>query len=315
MTPSDPAPSPTASARALPGADASGHGGPPFGTLVSVEQLRALLAGGRRCVLLDCSFDLTDPGKGERAWQAGHLPGAWYVHLDRDLSGPKHCAGPRSPGFTGRHPLPAREALAALAGRLGIAPGVQVVCLDGDGSPYAARAWWLLHWLGHDEVAVLDGGIQAWRAAGGTLTQEPPTGPVLPPYPAPAAGRLPAIDAATLLAGLGSRTILDARTVERYRGDVEPLDPVAGHIPGARTRFFKDNLQPDGRFKPAEALRAEFAALGLASAEGVVQQCGSGVTACHNLLAMAHAGLGLSTLYPGSWSEWCADPARPIARG
>ena len=126
---------------------------------------------------------------------------------------------------------------------------------------------------------------------------------------------MPAIDAPSLLAGLGTRTIVDARTGERYRGEVEPLDPVAGHIPGALNRFFKDNLQPDGRFKPAETLRAEFAALGLASAEGVVQQCGSGVTACHNLLAMAHAGLGVSTLYPGSWSEWCADPARPIARG
>jgi thiosulfate/3-mercaptopyruvate sulfurtransferase len=288
---------------------------PPYRTLVSVEQLRALLAGPERCVLLDCSFDLSDPGKGERAWQAGHVPGAWYVHLDRDLSGPKEPAGPRSPRFTGRHPLPAREALAALAGRLGIAPGVQVVCLDGDGSPYAARAWWLLRWLGHDEVAVLDGGMAAWRAAGGALTQEPVAGAARPPYPATPAPALPTVDAAALQAQLGTLRVLDARTGERFRGEVEPLDPVAGHIPGALNRFFKDNLQPDGRFKPAEVLRAEFAAIGLESAQGVVQQCGSGVTACHNLLAMAHAGLGWSALYPGSWSEWCADPGRPIARG
>ena len=307
MTPSD--------ATSLPAGDRSPAAGPPFRTLVSVAQLQALLGSGPRCVLLDCSFDLTDAGKGERAWLAGHLPGAWYVHLDRDLSGPKDPAGPRAPGFTGRHPLPAREALAAWAGRLGIAPGVQVVCLDGDGSPYAARAWWLLRWLGHDEVAVLDGGIAAWREAGGTLTQEAPSGPTLPPYPAATAGAMPSLDAPEILRGLGTVTILDARTAERYRGDVEPLDPVAGHIPGALNRFFKDNLQPDGRFKPEATLRAEFAALGVASAQGVVQQCGSGVTACHNLLAMAHAGLGVSTLYPGSWSQWCADPQRPIARG
>ncbi|MFM7704927.1 MAG: sulfurtransferase [Rubrivivax sp.] len=288
---------------------------PPYRTLVSVAQLQALLGSGERCVLLDCSFDLTDPAKGERTWQAGHVPGAWYVHLDRDLSGPKAPEGPRSPRFTGRHPLPSRGALADLAGRLGIAPGVQVVCLDGEGSPYAARAWWLLHWLGHEEVAVLDGGIPAWRASGGGLTQASPAGPTLPPYPDAASGAWPVIDAATLLAGLDTLRVLDARTAERYRGDAEPLDPVAGHIPGATNRFFKDNLQGDGRFKPVEQLREEFAALGLTSADSVVQQCGSGVTACHNLLAMAHAGLGTATLYPGSWSEWCADPARPTARG
>ena len=313
MMPSDP--SPSSRGHAASSAEPSGTAAGPARILVSVAQLQAMLAQGRRCVLLDCSFDLADVGKGERTWQEGHLPGAWYVHLDRDLSGPKEPAGPRSPRFTGRHPLPARDALAALAGRLGIEPGVQVVCLDGEGGPYAARAWWLLRWLGHDEVAVLDGGIGAWRAAGGTLTREPPTGPVLPPYPAAARAGLPTVDAATLLAGLGSRPIVDARTAERYRGDTEPLDPVAGHIPGALNRFFKDNLLPDGRFKPAERLREEFAALGLHTAEGVVQQCGSGVTACHNLLAMAHAGLGLAMLYPGSWSEWCADPSRPIARG
>lgn len=286
-------------------------------TLIDVTQLQALLASGARCVLLDCSFDLVDTAKGERTWAAGHLPGARYVHLERDLSGPTEPAGPRSPRFTGRHPLPDRATFAARVGQLGIAPGVQVVCLDGEGSPYAARAWWLLRWLGHEEVAVLDGGIAAWRAAGGAFTQEPPTHPPLPAYPyaAATAPSMPTIDADTLLAELASRRVLDARPGERFRGEVEPLDPVAGHLPGALNRFFKENLQPDGRFKPAAQLRAEFEALGLHGAAGVVQQCGSGVTACHNLLAMAHAGLGVAALYPGSWSEWCADPARPVARG
>jgi thiosulfate/3-mercaptopyruvate sulfurtransferase len=285
-------------------------------TLIDVPQLQALLASSVHCVLLDCSFDLVDTAKGERTWAAGHVPGAWYVHLERDLSGPTEPAGPRSPRFTGRHPLPERAAFAARVGQLGIGPDVQVVCLDGEGSPYAARAWWLLRWLGHEAVAVLDGGIAAWRAAGGAFTHEPPTHPPLPPYPYDTASppAMPTIDAATLLAELTSRRVLDARPGERFRGEAEPLDPVAGHLPGAQNRFFKENLQADGRFKPAAQLRTEFEALGLPRTAGVVQQCGSGVTACHNLLAMAHAGLGVATLYPGSWSEWCADPARPVAR-
>jgi len=284
-----------------------------YRTLISAEELQALRLGAEAPVLLDCSFDLVDTGAGERAWAAGHLPGAQYVHLDRDLSGPKVAEGPRSPRFTGRHPLPDRAAFAALAGRLGIAPRTQVVVCDGQGSPYAARAWWLLRWLGHDAVAVLDGGIAAWLAAGGQLTAEPPVAQPRPPYPAPAAA-MPTIDAAALQAMLARLCVIDARTSERFRGEVEPLDPVAGHIPGAQQRFFKDNLQPDGRFKPAAQLRREFAAFGREAGD-VVHQCGSGVTACHNLLAMAHAGLEGSVLYPGSWSEWCADPARPVARG
>jgi thiosulfate/3-mercaptopyruvate sulfurtransferase len=284
-----------------------------YRTLITVEQLRALLGAVPAPVLLDCSFDLADPGKGERTYVAGHLPGALYVHLDRDLSAPRHPEGPRSPRFTGRHPLPRREDFAALAGRLGVRPGVQVVCFDGEGSPYAARAWWLLRWLGHDAVAVLDGGIGAWVAAGGELTQEITAPPPATPYPdRPAA--MASVDAAALLGGLGHWRVLDARNVERFTGMVEPLDPVAGHIPGAVNRFFKDNLLPDGRFKPAAQLHAELADLA-AGGLPVVHQCGSGVTACHNLLAMEHAGLAGSLLYPGSWSEWCADPARPVARG
>jgi thiosulfate/3-mercaptopyruvate sulfurtransferase len=277
-----------------------------YRTLISAEQLRTLADGPRPPVLLDCGFDLSDPGSGERAYAAGHLPGALHVHLDRDLSGTKT-------GRNGRHPLPAREALAATAGRWGIAPDRQVVCYDNQGSPYAARAWWLLRWLGHDAVAVLDGGLAAWQRAGGALVTDVPAPAPQPPYPARAAA-MPTLDADALQARLGSVRLFDARSAERFRGDTEPLDPVAGHIPGATLRFFKDNLTSDGRFKPAAQLRAEFDALGGGDAP-VVHQCGSGVTACHNLLAMLHAGYDAPTLYPGSWSEWCSDPARPVARG
>lgn len=277
-----------------------------YRTLITAEQLRPLLDGPTPPVLLDCGFDLVDTTAGERAYAAGHLPGAVYVHLDRDLSGTKT-------GRNGRHPLPEREALAAAAGRWGVAPGRQVVCYDNQGSPYAARAWWLLRWLGHDAVAVLDGGVAAWRRAGGALVAEPAAPAPQLPYPA-GAPAMPTVDAQALLQRLGRVRLFDARAGERFRGEVEPLDPVAGHIPGATLRFFKDNLAEDGRFKPAAQLRAEFDALGGGDAE-VVHQCGSGVTACHNLLAMLHAGYDAPALYPGSWSEWCSDPARPVARG
>ncbi|MBE0549882.1 MAG: sulfurtransferase [Rubrivivax sp.] len=276
-----------------------------FKTLISAEQTRELLARQAPLVLLDCSFDLVDTAAGERAWAAGHLPGALYAHLDRDLSGARS-------GRNGRHPLPAREAMAATAGRWGIAPGVQVVAYDAQGGPYAARAWWLLRWLGHDAVAVLDGGVAAWSAAGGTLDTAVPAMALRAPYPA-AVPAMPTIAADALLARLGQLTLLDARAGERFRGEVEPLDPVAGHIPGATLRFFRDNLGPEGHFKPAAQLRQEYAALGAGAGE-VVHQCGSGVTACHNLLAMVHAGYHEAVLYPGSWSEWCSDPSRPVAR-
>ena len=279
---------------------------PVYRSLISAAELLAFRVGGAPLVLLDCSFDLADPGAGERTHAEAHLPGALYVHLDRDLCGAKT-------GSNGRHPLPLRPALAERAGAWGIAPGVQVVCYDNQGMPYAARAWWLLRWLGHATVAVLDGGLPAWLAAGGVLSGAVPATVPQEPYPARAAA-LPTVDAASLLGELGRRPILDARAGERFRGEVEPLDAVAGHIPGARNRFFKDNLQPAGGFKPAQALRAEFEALALDPGR-TVHQCGSGVTACHNLLAMEYAGLHGSALYPGSWSEWCADPSRPVARG
>jgi len=275
--------------------------------LVSTAQLMAALAAGASPLIIDCSFDLADAGAGERAFAQAHLPGAVYAHLDRDLAGAKT-------GRNGRHPLPARADWAATLARLGVTPARAVVVYDAQGGMYAARAWWMLRWLGHRAVSVLDGGLGAWTAAGGALE----TGAVEPVAAAtayPEGDSLVAtVDADALLKSLGRVTLLDARAGERYRGEVEPLDARAGHIPGARSRFFKDNLDAQGRFRPADQLRAAFTAFGSAPAQ-VVHQCGSGVTACHNLLAMEVAGLSGSALYPGSWSEWSSDPARPVALG
>jgi len=275
-------------------------------TLISVDALRALMQRGEPLVLLDCGFDLVDTAAGARAHAQGHLPGAFHADLDRDLSAAKT-------GRNGRHPLPARETFAKTVARWGVRPGVAVVCYDSQGGVYAARAWWMLRWLGHADTAVLDGGKAAWAAAGGALDATMPAlDDSAAPYPLGAA-TMPTVQAAELM-GASQRTIVDARAAERFRGEVEPLDPVAGHIPGARNRFHKENLAADGRFKPAAELRAAFLALQSEPAR-VVHQCGSGVTACHNLLAMEHAGLQGSALYPGSWSEWCADPSRPVAKG
>ncbi len=278
-------------------------------TLIDAPTLRALRDSDTPTVVVDCGFDLVDTEAGERAWRAAHLPGSAYLHLDRDLSGAKT-------GRNGRHPLPTREDFARTLGRLGITPETQVVALDRQGGPYAARAWWLLQWMGHRAAAVLDGGLDAWVAAGGDLTAEAaPAARVAAPYPA-REPRVATVDADTLQRELGRVKLIDARAGERFRGEVEPLDAAAGHIPGALNRFFKDNLGADGRFKPAAVLRAEFdALLGRVGPEATVHQCGSGVTASHNLLAMQAAGLAGSRLYPGSWSEWSSDPARPVARG
>lgn len=278
--------------------------------LISAAELHSRLDTPDWPVVLDCSFDLADVNAGEAAFVAGHLPGARYAHLDRDLCGPKTVRGAIDGG---RHPLPSREALAATLAHWGIAGNTPVVACDAQGGPYAAHAWWLLRWLGHTEVAVLDGGLAAWQAAGGPLEQGvTPHAPAAEGYPLrPQA--MPTIDAARLLEEPGACLLVDARAGERYRGEVEPLDTQAGHIPGARHRFFKDNLGPDGRFRPAAELRRVFEAFGTAP-ERIAHYCGSGVTACHNLLAMEAAGLPGSALYPGSWSEWSADPARPVAR-
>jgi thiosulfate/3-mercaptopyruvate sulfurtransferase len=282
-------------------------------TLIDAATVSTQMHGGAPLVLLDCGFDLANPGAGEAAWRQGHLPGAHYLHLERDLSGSLSRARQDPRGvFRGRHPLPDRAAWAATLGRAGIASHTPVVCYDDQGGPYAARAWWLLRWMGHDDVAVLDGGKGAWIAGGGALsTGDAPARPAEAPYPLrdPA---MPTIEAPALLAQLGTLRLIDARAPERFRGEVEPLDAAAGHIPGARNRCFKDNLQADGRFALPQTLRAAFEPL---VAGGAVHYCGSGVTACHNLLAAAHAGLGVGTLYPGSWSEWSSDARRPQAQG
>ena len=279
--------------------------------LIDAPGLIDRLALAAAPLIVDCSFDLADPGAGERAFLTSHLPGAHYAHLDRELSAPRSARGAIEGG---RHPLPAREAFALRVAAWGVTPSMPVVFYDNQGSPYAARAWWMLRWLGHGPVAVLDGGLAAWLAAGGPL-QSGPADPVQPatPYPLHDEG-MATVDAGMLLREIGTLTVIDARAGERFRGEVEPLDTRAGHIPGARHRFFKTNLGPDGRFLPAAELRAAFSAFAI-PAEHVVHQCGSGVTACHNLLAMEVAGLHGSRLYPGSWSEWSADPSRPIALG
>jgi thiosulfate/3-mercaptopyruvate sulfurtransferase len=279
-----------------------------FTTLISADPLRAVLDAKAAPVIIDCSFDLADVQAGERSWREGHLPGAHYLHLDTQLSGAKT-------GRNGRHPLPARADFARTLGRLGITPQTQVVALDRQGSVYAARLWWMLRWMGHSAVAVLDGGVAAWAQAGGALDTAAPPSHQAPPYPE-RPSLAPAIDGDTLAARLGAIRLLDARAAERFRGEVEPLDAAAGHIPGALNRFFKLNLGTDGRFKSAAQLRDEFSTLlGGQPASRVVHQCGSGVTACHNLLAMEHASLAGSALYPGSWSEWSSNPDRPLAKG
>lgn len=279
-----------------------------YETLISVADLKALLASGERVFLLDCAFELGLPDKGPHAYAAGHIPGARYAHLDENLAGP-------SDGTNGRHPLPAPVVLAAWLRAQGLHRGEQVVVYDGSGGAWAARAWWLLRWLGHAPVAVLDGGLPAWMAAGLPLESDGP-GPVTAgDFEAGEPLVPPPVSASEVLVTIGSDAaqVIDARDPSRFRGDPNPIDPVAGHIPGARNRFFRDNLNPDGTFRPAAALAADFAAL--LGGKPAILQCGSGVTACHNALAMAVAGLPAGRLYPGSWSEWIADPDRPVATG
>lgn len=259
--------------------------------------------------IFDCRHNLAQPDRGAAQYRAGHIPGAKFAHLEHDLCGEKT-------GTNGRHPLPVPSRFLAWLGERGVAPHHRVVAYDDAGGMYAARLWWLLRWFGHAQAALLDGGLPLWEAEGRPLTRD------IPRYPATAYAAEPrrraVVELAQVQASLGAAryTLLDARAANRYAGLEENIDPKAGHIPGARNRNFQLNLGAEGRFKSPQALRAEFdRLLGETGPSAVVHYCGSGVSACHNLFAMELAGLGGSRLYPGSWSEWCSDPRRPIATG
>ena len=277
-------------------------------TIIDVDTL-ALHLNDPDWLVVDCRFELGDPAAGALGFARAHIPGAVYAHLDTDLS------APRTP-WSGRHPLPDVAALAAAFGRLGIGAGIQVVACDDSGGAYAARLWWLLRWLGHRDVAVLDGGLAAWRARHLPMVDTAST-------PEPRAFRAQPNDDAYLSAdevaeflARGVGALVDARATERYEGRVEPLDPRAGHSPGARSHPYSRNLGAEGRFRDAATLRENLAGvLGGAPPRLVISMCGSGVTACHTLLALEIAGLPGARLYPGSWSEWCRDPGRPVATG
>ncbi|MGZ8255406.1 MAG: sulfurtransferase [Burkholderiaceae bacterium] len=278
------------------------------GTLVTVEQLRNHLEDPGWCVI-DVRHDLMNVAAGRRAYDAGHIPGAAFARIDDDLSGTKT-------GRNGRHPLPRREDLVHAFRRWGVDDDTQIVAYDAQGGNFAVRLWWLARWLGHARVALLDGGWPLWLAKTGLSSTEQPVRGAGHFSERPS--MMPVVEVDEVVRNLGTRDrlVLDARTPERYRGDQEPIDPVAGHIPGARNRPWQSNLNPDQTVKPAALLRQEFeAALGTMAPTQVAHQCGSGVTACHNLLAMEIAGLTGSALYPGSWSEWIADAARPVAVG
>lgn len=286
-----------------------------FDLLISAPQLQEGLKSPGWLVF-DVRHDLADHEAGRRAYEQGHVPGAIYLDHERQLAAPKT-------GRNGRHPLPEPGQFAALMKLQGLTPATQVVIYDGGNSMFAAHLWWMLHWLGHERSAVLDGGWPAWLDAGGAVETKVNVGSLtearaLEALDYGSAPAMPTADAAAVLANLDAPafTVLDARAANRFRGEVEPMDPVAGHIPGALNRPNSLNVQSDGRFKPTAALRAEFeAVLGGRDPSLVVHQCGSGITACHNLFAMELAGLKGSALYPGSWSEWCSDPSRPVAKG
>ena len=271
--------------------------------LISANQLEEIINSGENVLLCDCRFDLANPEAGRKAYKESHIPGAIHVDLDQDLSGSKN-------GSNGRHPLPSPEAWAKTKTRLGISPNTLVVAYDKQGSVYASRLWWMLKATGHANVRVLDGGLDSWNGPMGTIPRQPtPTNQTLEPMPFVG---LVLVD--EVMGNLQSQKniVLDARANDRFHGENETLDPVGGHIPGAINHFFKDNLSATA-FKTPEQLFKDFIdLLGSNKPSQVIHQCGSGVTACHNLLAMEVAGLKGSRLYAGSWSEWCANPERPF---
>ncbi|MDE8651584.1 sulfurtransferase [Novosphingobium album (ex Liu et al. 2023)] len=280
-------------------------------TIIPATALHDLIGQGAPVLVLDCEFDLGDPARGRSVYRAGHIPGARYVHLDDDMSA-------RPDGSNGRHPLPDPAALAARLRALGLHRGQQVVAYDGNGGFYAARLWWMLRWLGHEAVAVLDGGRQAWLAEGFVLESDDPAPVAEGDFTiAPAlVGGVVSADEVLANIARGDLLVVDARDPARFAGAPHPLDTVSGHIPGARNRFLRDNFDATGKFKlPAELAREFAMVLGETPPDKAVMQCGSGVTACANALAMEIAGLKGAKLYPGSWSEWTSDPARPVATG
>ena len=285
----------------------------PYTHIVSVEELQALQRGGAPLMVFDCSFDLADPAKADAMFADKHIAGAVQANLDRDLSA--HSAVEAVNG--GRHPLPKRELFAAWLSRVGLANDMQAVVYDRNGANYCGRLWWMLKWAGHDAVAVLDGGLQAWEAAGGALASGPASARAATQFKLqPELRQLVQTSDVAAQLGHDTQTLIDARGAPRFRGEVEPLDPIAGHIPGALNRPFTDNFGADGRFKPAAQLKSEFVALlGQHSADSVVHHCGSGVSAVPNVIAMELAGYAPVALYAGSWSEWSRTKGLPMAQG
>jgi thiosulfate/3-mercaptopyruvate sulfurtransferase len=284
---------------------------PVYTTLIEAAALAAH-AGDADWVIVDCRHDLVNLAAGREAYAAGHLPNALFADMEHELSGAKRDA---NGAFRGRHPLPEKEAFIELLRSWGVNDDTQVVAYDAHGGMFAARLWWMLRWVGHDAVAVLDGGLPAWQTAGQPLSTDTPA----PRTRGTIAERAPLVTTVDVNAVLhnvehGGRQVVDARAPDRFRGENETIDPVGGHIPGAKNRFFKDNLQTDGRFKAPAQLKAELG-VAVGDPKNAIMQCGSGVTACHNLLALEVAGMPGAALYPGSWSEWSADAARPVATG
>lgn len=280
-----------------------------YTTLISAADLHQHL-GNKDWAIVDCRFALDDPERGRQHYQEAHIPGAVYAHLNQDLS------GPIVPGKTGRHPLPDVATISRVLSRWGIDGSVQVVAYDDKDGSMAARLWWMLKWLGHTRVAVLDGGWTAWQQHGypaqSGAEQRAPAEFVAQPRPE----LLVDVDAVGRVSGSAGYKVIDSRALARYKGEVEPIDPVAGHIPGAVSCPFSDNVDQSGYFLPPDALRSRFTSvLGDTPVEHAIFYCGSGVTAAQNILAVAHAGLGDAPLYAGSWSEWIADPQRPVERG
>lgn len=279
-----------------------------YTTLISTQELFDQLTNPN-WVIIDCRFSLDDTERGRRDYQKSHIPGALYAHLDKDLSGSV------IPGKTGRHPLPDIETFSQTLSNWGVGPSIQVVAYDDKNGSIAARLWWLLRWLGHDAIAVLNGGWARWQSENRSIRSdvETPTPRQFTPYPRPEL--VVSSSEVETMHNNPSFRIVDSRNPERYWGDIEPIDPVAGHIPGAVNVPFVENLNPEGLFLPLEDLRTRFQKiLGDIPVKNTIFYCGSGVTAAHNILALSHAGLGDARLYAGSWSEWITNQSRPVER-